>query len=105
MPAPTSSSHWFLDVGPMVGVGVGLNCKTNSTPIKERYNYYEYDHKPYCGISLSRYVHFVEDLEAIKLDLMPGFRFSWWYNINGVEFTPEPERKYANDGITKQFVR
>ena len=41
------------------------------------------------------------DVETQKLDLMPGFRFSWWYT--GAEILPDNE--YNNAKITKQFVR
>ena len=44
-----------------------------------------------------------EDVEQSKLDVMPGLRFSWWYT--GAELTPEPERKYKDDDMTKHFVR
>ena len=42
-----------------------------------------------------------EDVEQSKLDVMPGFRLSWWYT--GAEVTPE--RKYKDEEMTKQFVR
>ena len=42
-----------------------------------------------------------EDVETQKLDVMPGFRFSWWYT--GAEVTPDPFVK--DKAITKQFLR
>ncbi len=42
-----------------------------------------------------------EEVESQRLDLMPGFRFSWWYS--GAEVTPD--NKYKDEEITKQFVR
>ena len=42
-----------------------------------------------------------EEVENIKMDMMPGFKFRWWYT--GVEITPET--KYKDDEINKQFVR
>ena len=45
-----------------------------------------------------------KDLETMKLSLMPGFRFSWWYTSSDVEVTPEPKYKeQAKDYI--RFVR
>ncbi len=42
-----------------------------------------------------------EEVETQKLDLMPGFRFSWWYS--GAEIIPD--NRYKDENITKQFVR
>ena len=42
-----------------------------------------------------------EEVESQKLNMMPGFRFSWWYS--GAEVTPD--NKYKNTEITQQFVR
>ncbi len=42
-----------------------------------------------------------EGVETQKLDVMPGFKFSWWYS--GAEVTPD--NRYNDDEITKQFVR
>ena len=42
-----------------------------------------------------------KDVETQKLDLMPGFRISWWYS--GEEFTPD--NKYKDNWMTKKFVR
>ena len=61
---------------------------TNFTPTRSRY------------MSLSRDVS-SEEVETQKLNLMPGFRFSWWYS--GAEFTPE--NKYKDYEITKELVR
>ena len=36
----------------------------------------------------------------MDLDLMPGFTLTWNYNK-----LKEPEAKYSNDTVTKQFVR
>ena len=41
-----------------------------------------------------------EDVESQKLDLMPGFRFSWWYSG---EVTPD--NRFKDDKMNKQFVR
>ena len=40
----------------------------------------------------------------LDMDLMPGFRFTWWYTGDGVE-TLEPEAKYLREEETKQFIR
>ena len=62
---------------------------TNSTPPAQ--NIY---------ISFTRDVS-SEDVETQKLDVMPGFRSSWWYT--GAEVTPDPFVK--DKAITKQFLR
>ena len=43
----------------------------------------------------------LEDVETQRLDLMPGFRFRWWYT--GAEATPD--KTFEDDEISKQFVR
>ena len=56
------------------------------------------------GSNRSMFLHrrvSTEDVETQKLDLMPGFNLSWWYS--GAEVTPD--KKYKNEGNTKQFVR
>ena len=42
-----------------------------------------------------------EDVETQTLDLMPGFRFTWWYS--GADVTPD--NKYKDEEMNKQFVR
>ena len=44
-----------------------------------------------------------EDIELLQLDVMPGFRLSWWYT--GPEVTPDPDHKYKDEEITKHLVR
>ena len=58
--------------------------------------------KYYRLIKIDRDVSF-DDLETMRLDMMPGYRFSWWYTSTGVEVTPEHE--YADDSLTKHLVR
>ena len=41
-----------------------------------------------------------EDITNVKREMMPGFRFSWNYNIK-----IEPEDRYSNDYTTREFVR
>ena len=53
-------------------------------------------------LTLSRHVG-VDELEEMKLELMPGFRLSWWYTSAGVEI--KPEHKYADNERTEQLVR
>ena len=43
-----------------------------------------------------------EEVQAQKLDTMPGFRYSWYYSGLGEE---KPEAIYADDETTKAFVR
>ena len=42
-----------------------------------------------------------EDIEKQKLEIMPGFRFSWWYSGEVVK----PDNKYKNEKDNKQFAR
>ena len=42
-----------------------------------------------------------DEVKTMKFDVMPGFRFIWWYS--GLEkITPDT---YTNDEISIQFVR
>ena len=41
------------------------------------------------------------DVNHQRLDVMPGFRLTWWYT--GAEVTPD--NKYKDEEMTKQFVR
>ena len=42
-----------------------------------------------------------EDVDQMKMEKMPGFRFSWWYT--GAVVTSDP--KYKDEQINKHFVR
>ena len=42
-----------------------------------------------------------EDMKQTKLDVMPGFRFSWWYTGTKVK----PDSEYKEEKIIKHFVR
>ena len=42
-----------------------------------------------------------EDVETQNLEVMTGFRYSWWYT--GAEVTPD--QRYKDDKITKQYIR
>ena len=44
-----------------------------------------------------------EDIKRAKLNVMPGFRLSWWYT--GAEVTPDHTNKDRRTDITKRFVR
>ena len=44
-----------------------------------------------------------DDFEQLKMDMMPGFRFTWWYTATGKEV--KPDIKYKHHTFTKQFVR
>ena len=54
----------------------------------------------YRSMYLSRDLRY-EEIETQRLDLMPGFKFSWWYT--GIEVTAD--NRYAYKEGTKQFVR
>ena len=60
---------------------------------------------PYRSVKLSRDVS-SEDVESQRLDVMPGFRFSWWYS--GAEVTPDnrfKDEKMTKYNINKNFAR
>ena len=44
-----------------------------------------------------------EDVKSQRLDVMPGFRFSWWYSGSGAKVTPD--NLYKDERITKKFIR
>ena len=68
---------------------------TNFTPPETNYDYYDYK-----NVVFNRDVS-SEDVEQVMLDVMPGFRLSWWYT--GAEVTPD--RRYKDYEMTKHFVR
>ena len=53
----------------------------------------------FYNIELSRDVS-EDDMMNMKLETMPGFRFSWNYDTE-----VEPQDKYSNEETTKEFVR
>ena len=72
-------------------------AKTNFTPPGS--------HK--SAMSLMRHITNY-DIKTIRLDVMPGFKFSWWYTCMGctgnyVEILPEP--KYKDEGMSTHFKR
>ena len=66
-------------------------AKANSTPPDTK-----------LSMSLHRIVS-NDDLNTLKLDLMPGFRFSWWYTSTGMEVLPE--QTYKDEEMNKNFKR
>ena len=70
---------------------IDANWSKNITAPRPSYGYY--------FISLDREVS-QDDITNMKLEMMPGFRFSWSYNTK-----IEPEDIYGNDDTTKEFVR
>ena len=65
---------------------------TNFTPPADYHGSYKY-------LQLRRKVT-SEDLKQQKLDVMPGFRLTWWYS--GEEVTPDDFHKY--DPSNQQFI-
>ena len=66
---------------------------TNYTPSQKQDNY---------SISLKRHVNSDDvNVNQQMLEVMPGFRLSWWYT--GSEVTSNP--KYKDEEITRHFVR
>ena len=55
------------------------------------------------GVQIMRDVS-VEDVQKMKLDLMPGFKTSWYYSGTGTK-NVKPQAKYENKDVTKSFVR
>ena len=51
------------------------------------------------GITLDRRA-LKEDIRKLNFESMPGFKFTWNYNK-----PLEPDSKYSNDDLTKEFVR
>ncbi len=83
-----SNSKDKVKMGGLVRDADQTTAYTNSTPTKSRV------------MDLSRDVS-SEDVETQRLDLMPGFKFSWWYT--GAEVSPD--NIYKDNETTKQFVR
>ena len=55
------------------------------------------------GLTLKRRVT-INDMSTLNLDVMPGFRFSWWYtSTTGVEVLPEPI--YKDEEMNIYFKR
>ena len=72
---------------------------TNFTPPKGPSDYFTYK---YCR--LIRDVSF-KDVETQELEVMPGFRLSWWYTAApGIEITPDASFKNDKE-INEHFVR
>ena len=65
------------------------------------YNYRSLRPRADYSITHQRAYVTVEDVRRQKLDLMPGFRFNWYYT--GMEM--KPWAKYYNKTNTKAFVR
>ena len=62
---------------------------------------------PPGGILVERFMKLARkvnsgDIKTQSLDLMPGFRFSWWYS--GAKVTPENRDKQTTNN-NKHFVR
>ena len=53
-------------------------------------------------ISISRNVR-SEEVDKLKMDMMPGFRFSWWYT--GTEVAPDKTFTYNTYEYNKHFTR
>ena len=53
----------------------------------------------YKFLKLSRYF-FETDIISAKINIMPGFKFKWYYTGN-----VQPQAKYMKDEKTKQFIR
>ena len=53
----------------------------------------------YKFVKLSR-KFFESDLLSAKINIMPGFKFKWYYTGN-----VRPHAKFQNDEKTKQFIR
>ena len=52
-----------------------------------------------------RYLHHTENLESMKLDLMPGFRLKWYYTGDDTVYSDPDTHKKAITHTQHQFVR
>ena len=83
---------FFCDLGWDCSTGIAANIKywsKNITALKGGY----------CGIQLDRKVS-KDEIRDMKLDMMPGFRFTWNYDKH-----LEPEAYYRNEVKTTEFVK
>ena len=88
-----TSVFGYMSVLNLVGNDL-TNVYTNFTPpAKEEYTKYRY-FSYFQRLS-------PREVETMNLDVMPGFRFSWWYT--GAELIPD--REFKDEPITKLFVR
>ena len=46
-----------------------------------------------------------DDIKTIRLELMPGFRFSWWYTFTGKYVEVIPDLRYKDEEKSKLFRR
>ena len=96
--------HLKLDKISMRGLAPGskdrVEMNFNDLDADETTTYKNFTPPRYNYLRLLRDVS-AEDINKQKLDMMPGFRFTWWYT--GTKVTPD--KKYKNEEITKQFVR
>ena len=79
----------------------GSNCYLDANQTTAYSNFTAPSYYYGKSITLTRHFRSLKDVEKIKSDLMPGFRFSWWYS--GQEITTES--KYKNEEMTKLFIR
>ena len=62
----------------------------------------KYSPRTYYELTFKRKVT-KKDIMKQKINLMPGFRFNWYYS--GLEVVPEAIDSYLTDTKTKAFVR
>ena len=57
----------------------------------------------YNNIELYRNGLSNKEVAKINMNLMPGFRFEWWYTGNGEDLVPDAKYRYCER--TNEFVR
>ena len=56
-------------------------------------------------ITLARKVS-KDEIRNMKLDMMPGFRFTWNYDMDmDMDMDMQPEAKYINEVKTNEFIK
>ena len=78
-----------------------MNIKTDLTNIGKNYTVSDKDNGEGFDFSLRRSAS-LADVKKQRLDMMPGFKFSWYYS--GLDVV-EPKAKYPEREDTKAFVR
>ena len=91
-----SRERYFLEGHPLTDDQTNVNLNF-TPPLSGPQGYYNSD---YRQIRAWRRVSSGE-VEKQKLDLMPGFRFTWWHS--GEEVTADP--RFRDEEITKQLIR
>ena len=99
--------HFKVEKNSMSGKGildtVSLsNCKLSDAIKSAKTNFTPPGSKP--NMLLRRNIA-TDDIKTIRLELMPGFRFSWWYTFTGKYVEVIPDLRYKDEEKSKLFRR